>query len=96
MMESIPDDIRVKIVKAQLSDPAIECLIRVYRWTKSERYPVFFKHILKRIHNYQKGLNRLKQKGFVYVIKSRDPWRITEDGMRVGGLLLELRNKGLL
>jgi len=95
-MPSIPDEEKVQIVRSILSNIEIKCLLRIYRWTKSERYPVFFKHILKRIPNYKKGINKLRQKGFVYVLKSRDPWKITDDGVRVGGLLLELKNKQLL
>jgi len=95
-MGVLSDEVKVQIVKEILSNDEIECLLRIYRWTKAERYPVFLKYIVKRIHNHSKALNKLKQKGFIHVIKSRDPWRITEDGMRVGGLLAELKIKDLL
>lgn len=95
-MESFTDKEKVEIVRSLLSASEIEVLSKIYHWIKSEHYPVFFKHILKRIHNYTKALNRLKQKGLVYVIKSRDPWKITQDGVRVGGLILELEGLGLL
>ncbi len=95
-MESFTDKEKVEIVRSLLNASEIEALSKIYHWTKSEHYPVFLKHILKRIHNYSKTLNKLKQKGFVYVIKSRDPWKITQDGIRVGGLIVQLEALGLL
>ncbi len=95
-MEIFTDDAKVQIVKNILSQDNIECLFRIFRWTKAERYPVFFKYIVRRIHNHSKSLKKLRQTGLIQLIRSRDPWRITSDGILVGGLIAELKIKDLI
>jgi len=95
-MESIPFEERVVIVREILSDGEIECLLKIYRWTKSERNAFFFQVILKRISDYKKHLRGLRQKRFVTAVRPKDPWKITRDGILVGGVIAELRLNDLL
>ena len=54
------------------------------------------KYIVRRIHNHSKSLKKLRQNGFIQLIRSRDPWRISPDGILVGGIIAELKIKDLI
>ena len=95
-MELFTDEERAEILRTQLNTAGIDCLDKIYRWTKADRNPHFFPHILKRISNYNKGLKQLMQKGFVYLVRSTGPYRILPDGIRVGGLIIELKELKVL
>ncbi len=86
----------VEDIKKQFKPYEVEVLIKIYRWTKSERNRYFFLQILKRLPFYKKAVKKLRNLYLIELVKSNDPHRITQDGMRTGGLLLQLRNLGFL
>ncbi len=95
-MSLFTDEERAEIVRSQLNNAGIACLDKIYRWIKADRNPHFFPQILKRIPNFKKGLKQLLQRGFIYLIRGKGPYRILPDGIRVGGLIIELKELGVL
>ena len=74
----------------------IDVMMKIYRWTKSERNSYFFLHILKRIQNYKSAIKRLRSNGLIRVIRGKEPLRITKDGIRAGILMIQLEELDLL
>ena len=89
--EEFADDIRKRFRPYE-----IDAMIRIYRWTKSEKNRYFFTHILKRIQNYKKAIKKLRSEALIQVVKGNDPYKISQDGMLVGGLMLQLKEMKLL
>jgi len=85
-----------KDIKAQFKPHEIETMIRIYRWTKSERNSYFFSPICKREYNYKKTLKKLRSRYLIRVIRGNDPHKITKDGMRAGRIMLLCKDLGLL
>jgi len=86
----------VKDIKEKFDSYEIEVMIRIYRWTKSERNPYFFSHICKRESGYKKSLKYLRSQGLIRLVKSNDPHKITKDGIRTGRLMLLCQDLGFL
>ena len=91
----IYEEIASDIAK-EFKDHEIETMIKIYRWTKAEHNSYFFIHVLKRIYNYKKAIKKLRTKYLIFLVRGSGPYRITQDGMRVGRLMLELRWRELI
>ena len=74
----------------------IELILKIFRWTKAERNPNFHTETLKRFPKYKKGLKRLQNKFFLIYQVKHGIWRINEDLVRIGKLLLELRYREII
>lgn len=85
-----------KDIKKQFRSHEINVLIKIYRWTKSERNRYFFSHICKREPNYKNALKYLRSHALIQLVRSKDPHKITKDGIRAGGLMLLCKDLGLL
>ncbi|MHA1403782.1 MAG: hypothetical protein ACTSSI_08460 [Candidatus Helarchaeota archaeon] len=90
------EEIVARDIKQEFTDNEIECMIKIYRWIKSERNHYFFQHVLKKIPRYKKCLKKFLNKYFIHRVKGRDLFRINDDGIRTFSLVLELRLKNLL
>jgi len=83
-------------IKEKFKPYEIDVMIKIYRWTKSERNGYFFSNVCKREYNYKKGLKKLRTKYLIRLVKGNDPHKITKDGIRMGYLMLLCKDLGLL
>ncbi|KKM69781.1 hypothetical protein LCGC14_1447340 [marine sediment metagenome] len=85
-----------KVINKQFKPHEIDVMVRIYRWTKSERNRFFFTPICKRIHNYKNAFKKLRSRRLIRVIRGNDPHKVTKDGIRVGRLMILCRELGYL
>jgi uncharacterized protein YjhX (UPF0386 family) len=52
--------------------------------------------VLKRINDYRKALKKLRNESLIQLVRGSGPYKITEDGIRVARLIMELQQKGML
>jgi hypothetical protein len=83
-------------IKKNFKPNEITVMVKIYRWTKSERNAYFFTYICKREYNYKKALRKLRSLSLIWVVRGNDPHKITKDGMRTGRLMLLCQDLGFI
>lgn len=94
--ESILNQEISNTIKSQFRPYEIDLMIKIYRFTKSNKNPYVKLYMLKRFHNYKKALKRFKNEGYVFLHKGKEPYGITRFGMDIGRAMLELKELGFL
>ncbi|MFX1480547.1 MAG: hypothetical protein ACFFCI_20855 [Promethearchaeota archaeon] len=78
----------------------IEAMIRIYRWTKSDRNAYFFpQRVTRQVHNYKKHIKKLRTRALIQAVRSQSlsgVHRITQAGQWVGYIMLLLRDLEML